>query len=110
MGTCLCREGASMQPSGRCGLAPSPTCEEQPGATCRSWASCSAAKGRSGGARANEDCSSVTDGVCCVPEVACRPSGLEYCYRKGTDAAYVPVCIHGWVTCQPGDSPDLQLP
>jgi hypothetical protein len=106
-GICLCREGATMQPSGRCGHAPAPSCAQQGGA-CSPWAACSEASGSQADALASAVCGRQ-GAVCCVPTASCRQTPVTYCYKKGTDAAYVPPCINGWITCHPGDSPDLDL-
>ncbi len=112
-GACLCNVGAWIQPSGKCGLAePSLSCTEA-GGRCSSWGSCAGAGNRATGtARSWSSC--VVDGasdphVCCIPSSACRETIIPDCYRKGTDAAYTLPCINGWVTCSPGDSPDIEL-
>lgn len=101
--SCLCRQGAWKQPSGRCGAtAPPVTCGAQ-GGTCGDWNACLNA----GGTRAlTDECGGGSD-ICCVG--SCKKTAVDSCYVRGTDAAYVPVCTHGWQTCLPGDSPDLDI-
>jgi hypothetical protein len=112
-GSCLCRVGRWLQPSGKCGAtAPAESCAAL-GATCTSWPTCSTGGGhRQGGTVAAGSCatSGATEPpVCCVASSACRSTKITSCYRRGTDAAYTPVCFGGWLTCEPGDSPDLSI-
>ncbi len=114
-GQCFCREGSWMQASGRCGTT-APTCAAS-GGTCRSstdvghW--CLAVEGlRPIATTANEDCVARGAGdVCCIEETTCRrhPDFVDSCYVQGSDAAYVPPCTNGWLTCVPGDSPELRI-
>lgn len=114
-GQCFCREGSWMQASGRCGST-APTCTAS-GGTCRSstevGSGCLSVEGlRPVAASANEDCvAGGTGDVCCIEESACRshPEFVDYCYVRGSDAAYVPPCTNGWLTCAPGDSPALRI-
>lgn len=100
--TCLCNPGYWKQASGRCGSTPPPpSCVDQ-GGSCTTWSACSSG----GGYRTTS--TSCAD-VCCVS--TCSPTAVSQagCYRNGTDAAYVPICVNGWETCEPGDSPDLRI-
>ena len=112
-GACLCNEGASIQPSGKCGFtAPSSSCSGA-GKSCSSWGSCSGAGNHRAGVAANVACNEASasgeEAVCCVPRSACRETAIPGCYQKGTDAAYSLPCINGWMTCYPGDSPDIDI-
>lgn len=107
-GSCVCLEGATMQPSGRCGITPAPSCSAQ-GGSCVPWATCSQRNGSQADTTASAECAGSNDTVCCVPQASCRETNIDYCYRKGTDEAYAPPCINGWITCHAGDSPDLDI-
>jgi hypothetical protein len=116
-GSCLCLKGNTLQPSGKCARgAPSPSLScAQEGGACRDWGECTSAGGRRAGLASSRVGTSKECGneagteECCVPKALCRetPIAKADCYFDGTDLAYVPVCISGWVTCLPGDSPDI---
>lgn len=104
--SCLCRIGAYKQPSGRCAPSAPPAECTTTGGSCTSWAVCSG----TGGARTLATSCGVEAQVCCVSQ--CKPTAVAVkgCYAHGTDAAYSPVCIGGFITCLPGDTPDLEIP
>jgi hypothetical protein len=102
--SCLCRKGGFKQPSGRCGTTPPEASCAGQGGQCSTWRACSDGKGNA--ATTSATCK---DGeVCCV--AGCKPTAVPYCYHLGTDAAYTPVCVAGWATCNPGDSPEIEVP
>lgn len=104
--SCLCKKGGFKQPSGRCGTTPpAATCGGQ-GGRCMTWPACTYVDGNLASARTPSSCTG--DAICCVTE--CKATAIKDCYVHGSDAAYVPVCIAGWVSCQSGDSPDLEIP
>jgi len=104
--SCLCKKGGYKQVSGRCGSTPPATTCPGQGGRCASWDACTEAKGHPASVRTPSACAG--DAICCV--AGCKGTAVKGCYVHGSDAAYVPVCVAGWVTCQSGDSPDLELP
>lgn len=103
--SCLCKQGAYKQPSGRCAPSAPPDDCASTGGSCTSWAVCSG----SGGARTLATSCGGGDQVCCVSQ--CKPTVVsgKGCYQRGTDAAYSPVCTGGFITCLPGDTPDIEI-
>lgn len=109
-GVCMCAAGKWIQPNGRCAVTPPPSCDDQGGWCVRNavagqeCASGTAIKHFTGG------CGEAPSNFCCTDITLCRGAAtVQNCYVNGTDAAYTPRCVNGWMTCDPGDSPELQI-
>jgi hypothetical protein len=111
-GICFCKAGFTVQPDGRCNIAPPPTCEAQLG-TCRA-SSCMATE-LLGSSVSSASCPDDADMLCCNATSSCAggaqeaagagwvPVAFECCSKtKGTTA---PICVNGWQTCEADASP-----
>jgi hypothetical protein len=109
-GICMCPENQWVQTDGRCSPTAPPSCAAQ-GGTCETNVP-GAQKCPNGNVvrSSRGGCGDSPEDVCCIDRAQCKGADkVTDCYVRGTDAAYVPVCINGWMTCMPGDSPNLNI-
>lgn len=113
-GVCMCKKGYVVQPNGKCGPVPEPACTSQGGSCAQNPATCpdSALEGSVESARS---CGDLVAAVCCFPMISCKSASREaagsgwvpvaFICCKPNDGAGPPICVNGWQTCAPGDSP-----
>ena len=95
---CVCNEDSFVQPDGRCGATPPPTCTLQ-GGTCRRGPTCGT--GAIQGSRdMDQSCGDIVAQVCCFDAGACRGTRAFVCCPDPSDGEIAPICINGWTTCK----------
>lgn len=112
-GICVCNNGY-VQPSGKCGGTPPPECTKQAG-TCRQMpATCNSGELASDSST-NMTCGDFVEAVCCLPSGSCKGGAQEaagagwfpvdfYCCNA-SKVQSPPICVNGWKTCRPGETP-----
>lgn len=102
LGICVCRPGAYLQPSGKCGFAAPPLCLPQGGACRQNPDTCLAGELRSD-QNTNMSCGDLIAAVCCVKATACKaPIDFTCCSKTNLSG---PICVSGWKTCLPDQTP-----
>ena len=113
-GVCMCKPGYTVQPNGKCNTPPPPECATQKG-TCRQQpAQCLADE--LGSAQDTEmSCGDLIEATCCNKKATCAapareaagagyvPVDFQCCAPN--DAANPPICVNGWQTCRPSETP-----
>jgi hypothetical protein len=99
-GLCICRDGAQVQPSGRCGRDDAPACVEQ-GGRCRQDPAVCADGELEGDYAANMSCGDFVAAVCCHGAKDCKGAVDLVCCGAST-TPYEPRCVNGWKTCDSG--------
>ena len=95
---CVCNEDSFVQPDGRCGPTPPPTCAIQ-GGSCKRGPTCTT--GAIQGSREMDlSCGDFVAQACCFDAGACQDSRAFVCCPDPGDGEIAPICVNGWTTCK----------
>jgi len=112
-GVCMCNDGYTVQPSGKCHKPPPPECATQKG-TCRQQPAQCLADELASALETEMSCGDFIAATCCNKKAACNgpareaagsgyvPVDFTCCSNM---AAHAPICVNGWQTCPKGDTP-----
>jgi len=105
-GVCVCHSGYSVQPDGKCGPTALADCAGQ-GGTCFQGETCPQGKQAeiAGSAGTNMTCGDFVAAVCCFTAGSCKGPTTPFHCCTPADGDEAPICVNGWLTCEPGDAP-----
>ena len=102
-GVCVCRAGFHIQPDGKCGSAPLPSCTGMGGQCMQGATKCPAGM-VAGSDAANMSCGDLVAAACCFEAAQCFGPFFLVCCGPA-DAHNPPFCESGYLTCAPPDTP-----
>jgi len=102
-GVCICRAGFHIQPDGKCGSAPLPSCTGM-GGQCMQGATKCPAGTVPGSEAANMSCGDLVAAACCFEAAQCFGPFPFVCCGPA-DEHIPPFCESGYLTCTPPNTP-----
>jgi hypothetical protein len=104
-GLCMCKQGFTVQPDGKCGTKAAPDCKGQ-GGTCRQEPATCQAGELASGMDVDMSCGDFIPAVCCQKAGSCK--GIDFVCCMPNDAIEPPICVNGWKTCPATGMPFLK--